>query len=325
MPIIRKQLRPSDVYPDNIRYNESTDTVESLIDGDWVENPEADPRRQTVYPPRVTSDTKCDAAESVKDAFKNQIDGILTAIDGGATAFAIAGTILGLFAFGPFGVFISLALFIADQMLSAGTTALAAALTPEVWDDFACILYCNMDSNGRLDGAKMATVQSQISGDIGGLAAGILNSMLNLAGFGGVNNLGSIGTSTGDCDECDCPGWPEIQWWTQALEVSPGVVTPLGEGKYRVSSGTNLFSGTYYNACCFRNVSPFTECFVVVSMTWIVGSECSPVGRRYRVLCGGGEGFGDFVADATSVVAASVDSFGCSTVSFEIEIEVAYP
>lgn len=204
MPVIRKQLKPSDVYPDDIRYNETTDQFESLVNGDWVENPAGDPRKQTTLPPRLTANPACDAAESVRAAFEGQIDGILIAIDNGATVFAIAGTILGLFAFGPFGVFISIALFIADQMLSAGTTALSAALTDPVWDEFVCILFCEMDSQGRLSAVGMDNVVAQVASDIGGLAAAIINSMLNLAGEGGVNNLASLGASTGDCDDCSC-------------------------------------------------------------------------------------------------------------------------
>lgn len=204
MPLIRKQLKPSDVYPETMRYNDSTDTFETLVNGVWTENPEGDPRHQTLFPPRLTSDPACDAAASVRTAFQGQIEGIFTAIDNGATAFAIAGTILSLFAFGPFGVFISIALFLADLMLSAGTTALEAALTEGVWDEFECILYCNMNSQGRLSAEAMDMVVSEVASEIGGLAAGVINTMLNLAGEGGVNNIASLGTSTGDCDDCGC-------------------------------------------------------------------------------------------------------------------------
>ena len=206
MPIIRKQLKPADVYPDDIRYNPDTETVQTKINGTWTDSPQADPRHQTIFPPRVTSDTTCDAAESVKDAIKGQIDQILTAIDNSGTAFTIAGLILSLFTFGVFGIFISIALTIANAMLDAGTTALSAALNPTTYHTFACIINCNMDGNGRLTADSLAQAESDITDQIGGLGAVILNSMLALAGEGGVNNLAALGTSTGDCSDCDC-GW----------------------------------------------------------------------------------------------------------------------
>lgn len=207
MPIIRKKLVASEVYPDTIRYNPDTDTVESLIDGVWTPNPDVDPRTTTLYPPRITGSTRCDAAASVSDAFKNQIDQTIVAVGNAATAFTIAGLILGLLSFGVFAIFISIALTIADAMIGAGAAALTAALTPSVYDQFTCILYCNMDGNGRLQPGGLAAVQGDVTAQIGGLAATVLNSMVALAGEGGINNLASLGTSTGSCGgctDCDC-------------------------------------------------------------------------------------------------------------------------
>lgn len=224
MPIIRKQLLPSDVYPDNLRYNSDTGQVQTLVNGDWVDNPAADPRTQTTFPPLSTADPRCDSAQNVADAFKNQIDGILNAIDGAGTAFTIAGLILGLFEFGPFGIFIAIALFIANAMLDAGTTALSAALTTTVYHQLACILYCHMDSSGRVNSGELSGIEDDISSQIGGLAATILNAMLSLAGEGGVNNLGSIGTSTGDCSDCSCCGCDLTNW----IEVVGNTITYTG-------------------------------------------------------------------------------------------------
>ena len=204
MPIIRKQLKPGDVYPADIRYDEATDKVQRFIDGVWKDAPESDPRTQTTLPPRITSDSRCDAAHSIVDALKNQISEILTAIDNGATAFTIAGLILGLFTFGVFGIFIALALFIADQMLAAGSGALEAALTEAVWDQLVCILYCNITSDGRIKKGSLPTIISDVNSQIGGLAATIINAMLSLAGEGGLSNIAAKGTSTGTCPDCGC-------------------------------------------------------------------------------------------------------------------------
>jgi len=204
MPIIRRKLDPNTVYPEDIRYDPDTDTVQRKVNGTWVDAPESDPRTHTTFPPRITSGPACDGAESVKDALKGQIDSIITAIANASTAFTIAGIILGLFSFGVFAIFISIALTIADAMIGAGASALTAALTEPVYEQFRCILYCHMDTSGRLNPGSLSTVQSEVSSEIGGLAAVTLNAMLSLAGEGGINNLASLGVSTGDCGDCDC-------------------------------------------------------------------------------------------------------------------------
>ena len=204
MPIIRRKLDPDTVYPSTLRYDADTDTVQSLVNGDWVDNPEADPRHQTTFPPRITSDPACDAAQSVTDALKGQIAGVVEAIDNASTLFTIAGVILSIFTFGTFGVFISLALAAADSMVGYGSTAINAALTDPVWDQFKCILDCIMDGSGRITASDLTEIEAQVTSDIGGIGAIIINQMLSLAGEGGVNNLAAIGTSTGDCDDCGC-------------------------------------------------------------------------------------------------------------------------
>lgn len=286
MPLIRKQLKPADVYPEDMRYNPDLEQFESFIGGEWTANPEGDPRKQTIFPPRLTADPACDAAESVQDAFKNQIDSILLAIDNGATAFAIAGTILGLFAFGPFGVFISIALFLADQMLSAGTTALSAAFTETTWDTFKCILYCNMNAQGRLTEASLDQVQIDIGDQIGGLAGGLLNVMLDLSGEGGVNNLGALGNSTGDCVDCPC-----AEPCPDADSFYAGTVNSIvdnGDGTitFNVSSVDNG-AGTQYIGWGDRE-DQFSPCCVFISQTAFEGTA---LGGAVQ-LCGESTEFG---------------------------------
>lgn len=204
MPIVRRKLDAATVYPTDIRYNPDTDQVQSLVNGSWVDNPDADPRTQTTFPARITSDPACDAARSVADALKAQIDQTIEAVNNAKTAFTIAGLILGLFTFGVFDIFVAIALGIANAMIDAGGTALAAALSPATYDTLTNILFCAFDSSGRLKSGGLAQAESDVSDQIGGLGATILNAMLQLAGTGGVNNLAALGTSTGDCSGADC-------------------------------------------------------------------------------------------------------------------------
>jgi hypothetical protein len=203
LPVIRRKLDPNEVYSENLRYDEDTDTVQSLVNGEWVDNSAADPRTQTLFPPISTSDPACDAAQRVSDAFEGQIEQIITLITESNTFFTIAGAILALFEFGPFGLFIALAIALAHVMLDAGTVALTAAFTPAVWQKFKCILFCEFNAQGRLKPDGFSDLLSKVDSLIGGLAGTILHAMCSLAGEGGVNNLAALGTATGDCSDCD--------------------------------------------------------------------------------------------------------------------------
>jgi hypothetical protein len=204
MPIVRRKLDENTVYPSNLRYNPDTDTVQTNVNGDWVDSPDADPRNQTIFPPRLTADPACDGAQSVVDALQNQISGIIDAIEAASTLFTIAGLILGLFTFGTFDIFISLALTIGGAMVDAGAPSLETALTPATFDTLKCILFCHFESNGRIGDTALTEAMADVTDQIGGLGAFVINAMLALAGAGGVNNLAALGTSTGDCSLCEC-------------------------------------------------------------------------------------------------------------------------
>jgi len=281
MPIIRKKLASSAVYPDDLRYNPDTDTVQSFVNGSWVDNPEADPRTQTTFPPRITSSPACDAAESVKDAIKGQIDQIVTAISNAATLFTIAGLILGLFTFGVFTIFIDIALGIGDSMITAGSSAIAAALTDPVWHTFACILNCHMNASGRLNPGELGAVVSDIDSQIGGLAATILDAMVNLAGEGGINNLAALGTSTGDCSDCGC-ACDEASTGSNA--GGGGTVTYLGDNYYSLVSAATSFSGHPFEHCTFY-LGGVGFCFNIQSIDFM-GHDLR-TGSPYQILCDG--------------------------------------
>lgn len=241
MPIVRKKLIPDEVFPSNIRYDEDTDTIQSNVNGEWVDNPDADIRNKTLFPPRITDSTACDAAESVKAAIHTQIDNIMSAIDNASTLFTIAGIILSIFTFGAYGVFIGLALGIGDQMLGFGSAGIAGALTEPVYDTFKCILFCRMNSSGRIKPGQLDFIYTDINAQIGGIGATILNAMLHLAGEGGINNLASLGTSTGDCDDCPCG-------WCYTFEFSEGALGWSGFAQ-GASNATHLVSEGWQGGC----------------------------------------------------------------------------
>lgn len=281
MPIIRRRLDVNTVYPADIRYNEDTDTVQSNVNGDWVDNPEADPRTKTSFPPRLTADPACDAAQSVTDALHGQIDQILEAIDNASTLFAIAGIILSIFTFGVYAIFVSLGIGIADQMVGFGSTAIEAALTEPVYETFRCILFCHMNSSGRLRPGQLSAVMTDITDQIGGIGATILNAMLALAGEGGINNLASLGTSTGDCSECGC-GCDENGTGNNGGDV--GTVIYLGDNTYQLISASRSVGGHNFQECGFA-LGAFSPCFQIKSADF--GSYTLRTNTPYQILCNG--------------------------------------
>lgn len=249
MPLIRKQLKPSDVYPDDIRYQPAGDKVQVLVDGEWVDAPESDPRNQTTLPPRVSADPRCDGAQSIADALENQINQIATAIDNAQTAATIAGLILGLFSFGVFAIFINIALAIAGYMLDLGAAAILAALPPAKYDQLACILYCHMDDNGRITKGDLPNIYQEVVDQLGATGGTIINQMLTLAGEGGLNNLAAAGTSTGDCDECGCAeNW--CKYWDFATNSGGWDAIALGGAIF----GT-LVPGEWQGTDAVENIS----------------------------------------------------------------------
>lgn len=254
MPVIRRKLDPNEVYSETTRYDQDTDTVQSLVNGSWVDNPTADPRTQTLFPPISTSDPACDGAQRASDAFEGQITEIINLINESNTFFTIAGAILALFEFGPFGLFIALAIALAHAMLDIGATALTAAFPGDVWDKFKCILFCHMGSDGRVKPGELSAIQSDVSVQIGGIAATILNAMLSLAGEGGVNNLAALGTATGDCSGCDCSvcafeGWVEVTGSPYTLEDNGSWTIPATTGHGDAKYYAGLYAPTDSDDC----------------------------------------------------------------------------
>lgn len=296
MPVIRKQLKPSDVYPDDIRYNPSGDQVEVLIDGVWTPSPESDPRKQTTLPPRITADPKCDAAQSVADALENQIAQILTAIDNASTAFTIAGIILSIFSFGVFAVFISIALAIADAMIGYGSAAIEAALPPSAFDTLKCILYCHMDDNGRIIKGDLGNVQAEVGDQIGGLGSSIINDMLSLAGEGGINGLASVGTSTGDCSACDCvETWCKFWDFTSdsggwdAISLGAGIFGNLVPGEWQGTDEVDTVSSpdiSHRGVVLRRIFATRTVTLIRVTYNLTKGNIDQTSGSGYRLTNG---------------------------------------
>lgn len=318
------------------RFDENGNLESSSDNGaTWELDPGDDPRLNAPQFPPLSGpdgdDKKCTAANHITAQIKQSCDQLIAdASLWSAITYLIAAitsilVFLSIFASG--GVLTPLVVTAAGALLGFGQAAFAAAMTEEVYETIHCIFYCNMSPDGSINESQWQSIKTDITDQLTGIAATHLLNVVNIMGAVGLTNAGRTEGIAMDlpCDECGCSdGYPEIIWWEQPSEVTPGAVTYLGEGVYRVTSGTNNFGASVYNICSFRNAEPFDYCFKVTNMIWITGSECLPPNRRYRSLCGGGAGFGDFVADGAAIVSGSVDDYLCFTGPFEIEITVSF-
>jgi len=194
------------------KYDADSDTTQVSFDGGTTaqDAPGVDPRHQTTFPPNMGTNQPCDSASSVVAWIENLISTSTTIIGTGSDATSLAAFMLGLLVdLGPFGILIDLITAVALGLVSLGADVINLNMTADVYQQFLCILLANMDSSGRLTADALATVESQVTSEIGGIPADILNPILSLMGEGGINNAGSTQHMTGDCASCEewCYQW----------------------------------------------------------------------------------------------------------------------
>lgn len=232
------------------RYDADSDQVQVSFDGGTTaqDAPGADPRHQTTFPPNTGTSQPCDAAGSYVTWLENFIGTATTIIGTGSDATSLAAFMLGLLVdLGPFGIILDIITAVALGLVSLGADVINLNMTPGVYHRLQCILFENMDSSGQLSQTALATVESQVSSEIGGVAADIINPILSMMGEGGINNAASTQHATGDCT--DCEGWcyqfdftesdggweavtlngltaayvPGQGWWVTGGTLAPGV------------------------------------------------------------------------------------------------------
>lgn len=243
MEIIRKELTQAELFPDDIRYDEGTDTVQRRVNGDWIDSPESDPRVNNYFPPKTGSSAACDSAANIVVNLQGLVDGIVTAVCGGAVAYGIGTYIIGILTIfsGLFGVLLLLAIAAGSALVSLGCGDLGTAFTSGTWDTLLCILKCRMNTSGQLTAISLSAVRGDIDSQIGGTAATVLNLLFDIIGFGGLNAMGASGAETGDCDDCGCGQW----CYTWDMKTTNADWTPVSPTTYQPGSG---WAGGFLNS-----------------------------------------------------------------------------
>lgn len=232
MPIIRKKLSPDELNSPNQRYNETSEEFEVWNGTEWVVDDSIDPRTNPAneLPPRITADTRCDAAASMRARIENGINTLSTGV-----SYTIVGTDIFIFLASVLvgvGLIASFVLAAAQALVAIGITTLFAALTEAVYDELENIIYCLLDDEGQFTDSAFTQLGAELNADIGGDAGTGLNIVTQLMGRVGLNNTGAQGTTTGDCTGYDCEWFVEFDFtqgspdnwyvWTDANYVYGG-------------------------------------------------------------------------------------------------------
>lgn len=215
---IRKALLPDEVYPTNTRYNPDCNCVEYTPDGGttWEPNPSGDPRLTSPLPPQTGTNAACNSAASERKYLTRWHEVLQTVGGTGTTATGLGYGILALLLdlSGPWAIVFDVIVAAALGFIDAGLTAINTAFSDAHLDLIECIIYCHLNSNNQLDAGRLSSIQSDVSTLIGGTSATIINAVLALQGFGGINSAMALKLDTDDCSGCDacnwCYTWPGV-------------------------------------------------------------------------------------------------------------------
>lgn len=190
-------------------YDPATDEVQQCYNGACVVSSASDPRHSDIFrfPATTGSDAQCNSAASMVRWTKDFVDATTGNVEAGTTALSFASFVLGLIGtLFPPALFVALFIDLFNLITATGATVVAAAFTSTVYDQLLCIYYCHMGSDGQVSASQLTSILTDIDTIIGGVAATVLHSILQIQGEVGLSNAGTLGLDTDDCSGCDC-GW----------------------------------------------------------------------------------------------------------------------
>lgn len=226
----------------------------------WVPAPELDPRVTGAYFPPMPgedgNDKKCLAATSSMEYVKQNLIAVLSDGMGYAAIYDILISVVGFLGLlGGVGILVAI---LVGAIFSAGVVAVQAAFTAGVWNDFKCILYCRVRSDGSFSDAGWQGVKADIAVQFSGVVELVLYNWVNAVGVIGLTNSARSGMAlTGDCSSCECPAGCVDQTWVidgtfvtsddDSITIA-SILDPLGSGQQIVRYGTLDSAPVLY--CC---------------------------------------------------------------------------
>jgi len=263
----------------------------------WHDDPTGDPRYSAPLAPPLPGTPggalRCAAADNVRDQYKQMRDNTIALLTGGTTVLLIVAGLVGLIgsilAISVVGISFGVMLFtLAGVLLSLTPESVAEQIDDEALDTFRCIVYCNLDENGRVRVGGFDDILSRITSQFDTFPETFFYTITASLTATGINNAATMGVATAsDCDECDCG--LNLIWTAAPGQVTSGTVVFQGADIWRVTLGTRDFEGITHSEGAFADDTG--QCFKVTNIDLVAGSYT----RSYRGLCGGGEGYGSFL------------------------------
>jgi hypothetical protein len=191
-------------------YQTSTDGGET-----WDDDPTADPRYGAPLAPPLSganSEAKrCAAADNIREQFEDMRDGTIDLLTAGTTTLLIVSFLVGLLggilSISVVGVSFGVMLFaLAGYMLSLTPESVAEQLDAEVMDQFRCLVYCRLGTDGRMSDSALAALLADIASTFTDFPETFFYSIVASLGATGISNAATMGLATAsDCGDCECP------------------------------------------------------------------------------------------------------------------------
>lgn len=228
--------------------------------------------------------TKCQAADSVVQTFRDQITQQITE-DMGASAIlgVIAAALLLFLSAGTTAAISAQVVAVVAAILGAGVTAWQAAFTTEVWDNFRCLIYNNMDSDESITQEGLDTLYEQLDTNFTGIVVPTLKGYIAAAGLVGINNM--MASNSGDpdaicCTECS----PEI-WSITVLDGVPvGSIIGSGQNYITLQSVAHPSFGGLTGEVSI-NTTGSSDCCQIIDIEFITGETYADM-IKFHVECG---------------------------------------
>lgn len=244
----------------------------------WQLAPELDPRLTSVIAPHLPgndgNEKRCNAAWATEAVVRDDIVQKLKDANLGIEMVSLIAGALAIYL--SAGTLAPLIVSLVGSAMAVGSAAVDAAFTNSVWEQFRCILYCNMRDDASFSSSDVQQIKAEISTRIGGLAGELLIGTVDAFGRIGLTNAARSKRATGSgCEDCYCDQTWCYEWnFTVGGSGEWAKVTELGHnfGVYTAGQGwTHTDSVVTYGDpdAAYRAVFIKRETSVVANFTRI--------------------------------------------------------
>lgn len=256
----------------------------------WENGDSSDPRFNSpvwIGIPGDDGDTKkCQAANAIITALKEQKDASSDIIGAGGTLIDILAAIATFAASTGVGVVVAALVAIVGAVMSAivaaGQTIFDDSFGDETWSDLLCSLYCNMQDDGSFTVGGWQAVKSETGAGGEYPSNAWLAGMINSVGVVGLTNLGRSGrTGALDCSGCDCNSGCSERYVIGPIghEAAHGTILSNDGTTIRVEASDGGNGAGY----AILEAETLGECCLLTSVTFEGGATLHD---QFRISCG---------------------------------------